>query len=618
MATSAVFACVRVLAETIAMLPLHVYERSADGGKTRALSHPLYNVLHAAANPEMTSYELRETLTGHMALYGNAFAEIQYTKGGDVAALWPLNPRHVRIVRTNAGDLAYVYHTPHRPAVTLLADQVLHLRGLSGDGVIGYSVIGLARQAIGLALATEEFGARFFGNGARPGIVLQHPGTLSDDAYDRLRDSWMQRHAGLEQSHRVAILEEGLNVHEVGIPPEDAQFLQTRRYQVEEIARMYRVPLHMLAQLDRATNNNIEQQSAEFLLYTIQPWLVRFEQAISQRVIPAAQRRKYFAEFMVDGLLRADIDTRYAAYATGRQWGWLSVNEIRARENMNPIIGGDVYLTPLNMIDSGADARQADDTDVQVRQITTADVRQAHEQRALRSAGQRHQLQQAHRAVMLDAFVRILKREQQDVTRQAAKLMARSGAAFADWLTQYYRDDHPAYIARVMRPVLDTYARQVANVTAQEIQQPDTFDLDRFLAAYTATLAARHSAKSEARIRAALEDGAEQVTSVVADWPDQRANADAITESTRANNAIAKSVYIFAGVLALRWLAVGEDSCPYCQSLDGTTTGIDAAFLAAGAILNPDGADRPLPIVRNVGHPPVHDGCDCLIVSALL
>jgi len=254
----AVFACVRVISETVGMLPLLFYER-LERGKVRAAGHPLFGILHDLPNPEMTSMELRETLTGHLCLWGNAYCEIEYGGDGFVRALWPLRADKVKVARVN-GRLRYVVSVPVGQDVELPTENVMHLRGLGYDGIMGYSPIDMAREAIGLGLATQEFGARFFGNGAALGVVYKHPALLSDKAYSRLEKSLDKRHQGLSNAHRTAILEEGMDVSSVGIPPDNAQFLETREFQAEDIARWYRVQQHKIGLLKHATFTNIEHQ----------------------------------------------------------------------------------------------------------------------------------------------------------------------------------------------------------------------------------------------------------------------------------------------------------------------------------------------------------------------
>jgi HK97 family phage portal protein len=345
---TAVLGCVMVLSQSVASLPLITYRRTSDG-KERANSHALYTVLHSLPNPEMTSFDLRETLMMHLTLWGNAYCEIEMNRRGDVLALWPMRPDRTWPARHDDGQIWYHTRLPNNQEIALPKYRVWHIRNLSVGGIMGMSPIALAREAIGLSKAGEELGSRFFANGAKPGGVLQHPGKLSDEGYNRLKSSWEARHQGLDNVNRVAILEEGMQWKDVGMPLDDAQFLETRKFQIGEIARIFRVPPHMIQDLDRATFSNIEHQGIDFVTYSLTPWLVRIEQSISRDLVGPIERNAIFAEFMIDGFLRGDIASRYSAYSIGRQWGWLSRNDIRRMENMNPIEGGDDYLTPMNM-----------------------------------------------------------------------------------------------------------------------------------------------------------------------------------------------------------------------------------------------------------------------------
>jgi HK97 family phage portal protein len=350
MRTTAVYACVRVLAESVASLPICLYKR-LDRGKEKATYHPIYFLLHDMPNPEMTSFTFRETLMTHLLLWGNAYAQIIRDKKGEIIELWPLMPNRMEIERDKeTGKLIYRYLTDIGEVI-LQKEEVFHVVGLGFDGFKGYSPIQMAREAIGLSIATEEFGARFFANGARPGGILEHPGIVKDP--ERLRKSWEEVYKGIKNSHKIAVLEEGMKYHEIGIPPEDAQFLETRKFQLNEICRIFRVPPHMIGDLERATFSNIEHQSIEFVVHTVRPYLVRWEQAISKCLLNDGERLIYFPKFTVDGLLRGDFKTRMEGYAIGRQNGWLSPNDIRELEDMNPILedqGGDIYLVNGNMI----------------------------------------------------------------------------------------------------------------------------------------------------------------------------------------------------------------------------------------------------------------------------
>lgn len=346
--TTAVYACVRILSETIASLPLHTF-RYTDRGKDKALDHPLYYLLHNEPNSEMTSFVFRETLMSHLLLWGNAYAQIIRDGRGQILSLYPLLPDLMTVDRAANGEIIYQYRTD-RGVYLLRREEVLHVPGLGFDGLIGYSPIAMAKNAIGMAIATEEYGASFFANGANPGGVLEHPGVVKDPK--RVRESWNAVYQGSSNAHRVAVLEEGMKFQAIGIPPEQAQFLETRKFQINEIARIFRVPPHMLADLEKSSFSNIEQQSLEFVKYTLDPWVIRWEMAIQKALFLPSEKKQYFVKFNLDGLLRGDYQSRMNGYATGRQNGWLSSNDIRELENMNPIppeLGGDLYLINGNM-----------------------------------------------------------------------------------------------------------------------------------------------------------------------------------------------------------------------------------------------------------------------------
>lgn len=357
MQMTAVYSCVRILAEAVAGLPLHLYKYTASGSKEKALSHPLYFLLHDEPNPEMSSFVFRETLMTHLLLWGNAYAQIIRNGKGEVIALYPLMPNRMSVDRDYSGALYYTYTrysdeapTMNGMTVTLRPSDVLHIPGLGFDGLVGYSPIATAKNAIGMAIACEEYGAKFFANGAAPGGVLEHPGTIKDP--QKVRDSWNAAYQGSSNSHRVAVLEEGMKYQSIGISPEQAQFLETRKFQINEIARIFRVPPHMVGDLEKSSFSNIEQQSLEFVKYTLDPWVIRWEQAISRSLLRPDEKKLYFAKFNVDGLLRGDYVSRMNGYATARQNGWMSANDIRELENLDripPELGGDLYLINGNM-----------------------------------------------------------------------------------------------------------------------------------------------------------------------------------------------------------------------------------------------------------------------------
>ena len=380
MQMTAVYSCVRILSEAVAGLPLHLYKYTDSGGKAMALDHPLYRLLHDEPNPEMSSFVFRETLMTHLLLWsflhplllyatfetlmthlllwGNAYAQIIRNGKNEIVALYPLMPNKMSVDRDENGRLYYTYYRDNDEAikdkefaVTLQPSDVLHIPGLGFDGLVGYSPIAMAKNAIGMAIACEEYGAKFFANGAAPGGVLEHPGTIKDP--QRVRESWQSTFGGSGNANKIAVLEEGMKYTPIGISPEQAQFLETRKFQINEIARIFRVPPHMVGDLEKSSFSNIEQQSLEFVKYTLDPWVIRWEQSIQRSLLSRDEKAAYFVKFNLEGLLRGDYQSRMNGYAIGRQNGWMSANDIRELENLDRIPaedGGDLYLINGNML----------------------------------------------------------------------------------------------------------------------------------------------------------------------------------------------------------------------------------------------------------------------------
>ena len=387
MQMTAVYSCVRILAEAVAGLPLHLYRYTESGGKEKAIDHPLYLLLHDEPNPEMSSFVFRETLMTHLLLWGNAYAQIIRNGKNEVIALYPLMPNKMEVDRDERGQLYYKYQrsndeapTMEGSSVILKPSDVLHIPGLGFDGLVGYSPIAMAKNAIGMAIACEEYGAKFFANGAQPGGVLEHPGTIKDP--QRVRESWQRSFGGSGNANKIAVLEEGMKYTPIAISPEQAQFLETRKFQINEIARIFRVPPHMVGDLEKSSFSNIEQQSLEFVKYTLDPWVIRWEQSIMRSLLSPEEKKTYYVKFNLEGLLRGDYQSRMNGYAIGRQNGWMSANDIRELENLDRIPteeGGDLYLINGNMLpmrDAGAfantttnDSGKEEETDEEVLEV---------------------------------------------------------------------------------------------------------------------------------------------------------------------------------------------------------------------------------------------------------
>lgn len=609
-----VFACVRVLAETLGTLPLAVYRYLDPRGRVRDTAHPLYRPLHDRPNPEMTSVELRECMMGHLALRGNAYAQIVPMGSGGVE-LWPLRPDRMRVVRRENRQLAYIYTLPSGEDRALSRREVLHIRGMSSDGLVGYSPVTLAREAVGLGLALEEHGARIFGNGAEPGGVLQTDALLGDEAYERLKKSWEDAHKGLENSHRVAILEEGVKWQQVGLSGRDAQWLEQRKYQRSEIAALFRVPPHMIQDLERTTFSNIEHQGIDFVVHTIRPWAVRWEQAIERDLLTEPT---HFVRFVVDGLLRGDIQTRFGAYSVAKQNGWLSANDIRELEDQNPIPadqGGDTYMVQLNMTPAGQlgeDGTAGGDGQRAFRAETRAAT--------AGSAASRLRLAKSHRRLFVNAAERLVRRESAEVLAAAERhLNRRDATSFLSWLREYYAG-FGATATRTLLPVLLAFADVVLDDAAAEIGSDDPLadELADFIAGIARAFGEHYAGQSLGQLAQQLrlaeergEDPLDAVTTRLDEWGEKRPDKVADVEQQRVLNAVTRERWRRGGVRRIVWVRQGGTSCPFCRKLDGKVVGIEQEFARDGDEIEGDEQSGPLRVDRPTRHPPIHATCKC-------
>lgn len=624
--STAVLAAVRILSESAASLPLVLYRREGRN-KTRATEHPLYARLHDLANSEMTAMEWRETTLAHTVLWGTAWNEIEYDGRGRVSGLWPLRPDRCAWVRDERGALWLELRLTNGQQVRLPRYRVFSVRGLSGDGLVGYSPVALAMQAVGLTMAAERYGAAFFGNGARPSGVLEHPGRLSPKGREALRSDWTEMHSGLTNAQRVAILEEGMKYAAIGIPPEEAQFLETRKFQISEVARMFRVPPHMLADLDRATFSNIEHMSLEFVVYSLRPWLVRFEQAIYRDLLQPAERSTIFAKHVVEGLLRGDTTSRYAAYQAAINTGFMTRNEARELEDWNPLDGLDAPLVPLNMIEEGqplptpepAPTREAHDHP-ELRMSADVSAPQPWETRAQQLGAKRQDAMRRMVRLWEDAAGRAVKREAADIRRATGKLGKRSQGDFFTWLEGFYKDLR-GWLPDYFRALLMTYAEQMFADVSDELGDPVTVDdgrLAEWVDGYLANITEVWAVGGERQIRTLVMDAeddqaaAEAVAQRMDDWESTKPGKTGLEQAFEAGNALVILGYVAGGVETLRWMARG-DSCPLCKKLDGRKIPISGSFVDEGDTVDADGVD-PLPVVRKMRHGPLHQGCDCTVV----
>ncbi|MFD8556633.1 phage portal protein [Streptosporangium canum] len=626
------FAGVRVIAEDVASLPLITYERLARG-KRRATEHPLYGVLHDQPNPFMSSVALRETLQGHAMIWRGGYAYIVRNGAGDVIELWPLRPDRIKpeIKHTGSGRITLMYrYTDDVNGIyaMLHPDEVLHVHGLGGNGIQGYSLVGLARQSIGLGLAAEAYGASFFGNAARPSGVLKHPGTLGDPASKRLRESWNDMHQGLDRAHRVAILEEGMEWETIGIPPEDAQFLETRKFGVADMARWLRLPPHKIGDLEHATYTNIEHQALDYVTSSLRIWLVRWEQAILTRAMTSSERSRFFAEHLVDALLRGDIKSRYEAYAIGRNWGWLSADDVAEMENRNPLPDGrgEVYLVPLNMVPAAKpeEIEAAKDKpapapapEPPAPMPDDDDPEEPPRRLGLRGRGidARQRIAARFAELIAKADVDLAEFEQARVTALAEQHLPANSSAFLAALEELYAGPVTERTMDAWLGLFGEFAAAIAEDATADVAYEQTVDLTAWVRSYVTSHVGYRIASQLGQLTAQLAaaDPAAAVLARLAKWVLERPEQISRWQGNQMSNAAAREAWRAAGVRSLKWVTFGSDDCVFCTALDGETTDIDQPFANKGSEL---GLAEKLAIARDVHHPPLHPGCDCQIVPA--
>ena len=624
---TAVFACVRLLAQTLASLPLNTYKR-IEGGKEKATEHNLYNILHNLANPECTSYQLRVVMMVNLLLTGHAFAEIVRNRAGQVIELWPIPTNKVYIKRNkNTGELFYEVQLDLGGVKLLYPETMLHIPWVGMECVTSYNPVLLAREAIGLSIAAEEFGARFFENGANASGIAEYPGKMSDEAYDRFKSSFNDKYTGLDKSQRVMFLEQGLKFTKLTVNPNEAQAVETRKFQVIEIARFYNVPPHLIMDLERSTFSNIEHQDIGFVKYSLRPYLISWEQEMLKSLFLPAERNQYFAEFNVDGLLRGDAKSRAEALDIMMRNGVINADEWRSLENMNPQPDelGQIYYVPLNWVPKDQqqmmieEQQQDPEPDVERQQPEL-------EKRALqrRNASQRLQTAQNFQRLFADAAARIVRREKKQVLDKAKKtLNERSQQEFDTWLEQYYRDA-PEWMKKAMMPVLMSLTEAIQRLAANEVNAATglTAELQQWMSGYADNWTRDYTASSLGQLRALIRkanseglDALEEIETRLNEWEQKRPDKVASAETIQATGVVSKFVYSGAGVRTLVWINAGDSTCEFCTELDGKVVGIDQPFLGRNDSLAAEDRENPMRVYKPTFTPQLHQKCQCMIAA---
>ena len=642
--STAVWSAVTQLSQSIASLPLHLYKRLKPSGKEKYTKHPLYNLMHLEPNPEMTALAFREAQAGQVIVTGTSYAEIARDKLDRIVSLWPLISKNIELLRMDNGELVYKYQLSDGTHKYFARDQILRVSGFSHSGLLGYEPIVKSREAIGVSLALQEYFARFFGDGAKPPVALEHPATLSQEAQDRLRKNWNAMHQGLSNSQRVAILEEGMQLKVFGVSPDQAQAIDARKFQIDEVARVFNMPPHMLKSLDKATYSNIEEQGLEFVIHTLRPWLIRHEQVYATQLLNPSERKKYFFEHAVEGLLRGDIEKRYTAYVQAISNGLMSADEVRELENMNPQAGGQgkKYFVPLNWIpkeDAGEMQVPASeppkdiiDTDSEEKSIVGYWQDMAPKEKPEKRKTLKIEHTMIHGLVRneinhyksISAVMRQVVSKECNAVNNAIKKYKRQ--KFLDWVDTFY-NNHEKYIVEKIYPVMSTFFESIHEESSRitGIAPDMDEDLGNFVTGFVNRLAFDYCGSSAGQLNKIYNDtkeiakksGGEKrdyfddllsgkktnpshlqaqildvfdneleggVTGRTREWIESRGDIRALDEARRATNGMARETWRKNGFKKLKWVAIGK-SCQFCKGMDGRIVSIEKNFLDAGNVM---------------------------------
>lgn len=610
-----VFACVSLIAGDVARLPLIVYRKTPGGSKKRVADHPLYDILHNAPNIEINSFLYREAALGHNLLWGNHYSMVERNKySGDIVALHGIDPAVMTVKREDDGRISYRWRDWKNRPVVKYRNEMLHVPGFGFNGLVGLSMIQLAREAIGMGLAAEKFGANYFGKGTHPSGLLSMPAEaeMEESVQQKYVELVKKQASGLGNSHELMVLFNGEQYTPFTMPLNDAQFLETRDHQKVEICGFYHVPPHKIALHGQNSNyNNLEQENQSYVDSCLMHWLVRWEQALVHQLLSKEERAQglYF-EFLVEGLLRADSASRADFYQKMFGTGSMSPNDILSKENMNPVDGGDQRFIPLNMIplDQASEFVQ-DKKPVEAKTIRELRARARGE---LRSILYRDRIVKRYYPLFKNAAEKIVSRESDAVRAQVKKITGErsSSGDLKKWLEDFYRK-MPEYIIRELGPVFRSFADAIIEASIDEMGIDDDIDLERFIADYVDTYALRHVGSSEGQLVALLDGDAQGLEERVDEWQDTRPDKIASNETVRGANAIYQAVAFSAG-LSTVWRIRGAETCPYCTEFDGKVVARGQTFISNGDEVRPNGQDA-MKVRGSKAHPPLHQGCDCYL-----
>lgn len=616
-----VYVCQKILAEAVGMLPLHIFERLSDGSRERATSHPNYILLNQRPNHWQTAYEFWGFMVASLSLWGNGYAQIM-RKGnvlyGQPTELIPLHPGRMVVSRKNK-ELIYTYTQADGAKRVFFAQEILHVRNLLSNGLVGLSPISALRNSIALGMATEEFAQRFYANDATPTFVLKHPTELSPNAKGNIRDSWNAEVGGLENKHKFAILEEGLDIEQIGMPLKDAQFLELMKYSKRDISSIWRIPLNLLNDWEHNTFTNATEMIQVFHKDVLLPQLTCLQQAIMRDLFTRQDTQQYFVEFLPDALLRGDTLQRFTAYGIAIEKSFMKPNQARLLENWPLAEGGDELLVPLNNVSGSAFAETGGaDQDVQESQNSIRSLPTC-ETRASRSVNARREAIKRMQPLIADSAQRVVNREVIDIRKKAkAMLQSRAAADFNKFLRTYYKN-YPATVEDKMNGVFTALAEEVHGIALNEIDSDAPLNVPEWSRGYSTQYGQEHSQNSLNQLTKLIDDTepAEQLAVIekrMDEWEEKRAAKIADRQGNNLAAAMATAVFVAGGITRKVW-AVGAKPCPLCSQMAGRTVSVSGSFLKPGDTVEPGGDTAPINVQRDFAHPPLHSGCECTITA---
>jgi HK97 family phage portal protein len=631
LAVTAFYAGINILSETIAMLPLSVYEK-LERGRKPVNDHPVNLLLDLRPNPTMSPFTFKKLIRVHRLIWGNFYAEIERDNGGRPIALWPLDPTRVEPKRLE-NEKVFLVDTGKGPRLVLSADRILHIPGLGSDGLRGYSVIAIHAASLGMTIATDDYGARYYANDAKPSGILTWPGNPSRDQRTDFREDWQRVHGGLTGSHRLAVLWGGMTYQPLSFPPEDSQFLQTRSFQIEEIARILNVNPILLQHHEKATTwgSGVEQFMLAYRMLTVQPLCTQDEDEINWALFNEAEHGKLFVKYNLDALLRGDSLTRAQVNQIKRQNGIINADEWREQDEELPLPEGqgEVYTIPLNFQDMmtlldppeppapvvmpalgpEAEPEEEEPQEEDERQLKLEE----------RSTARRNRLQKAHMKLFANAAGRYVRRDTTAFMSAVEKAFATPQPLVG--MERFIREFYPGqekYIFQTMLPVVSALGAIIAAEAASEVGHDGSFDLDDFAMGYTEGLAIREVGASIGQIRTIIkntelaEDLKPSLLTRAGEWNEKRPDKVAANEIIRVGGAFARAAWQQSGISALIWRA-NPTACPICQDMDGRRVGSTGYFARPGDAVGDEANGTPLVVDNSVANPPLHEGCECTI-----